>query len=225
MSLKWVGSFVPARSKLFWGGNYFFATIPERLSLVSSLDLNRLNKTAISPSDIWPPIEPGLSRAPVPLPADCFLKQASLVSYDEKTEASTKVAGHLLKEAKVCGVLKRHPHPNIATYLGCVVEDGSVKGLCFVRLEITKPFDTDRCRQGIEEGVRHLQLYYFMLDEADNNPVIIDFDSCVQEGQGLGLSTGAIGWSNGATIATRENDYFGLSKLRDVLDNHNRNSR
>lgn len=51
-----------------------------------------------------------------------------------------------------------------------------------------------------------------------DSPVIIDFDSCKREGEKLGLKLGTFGWAmEGVDYATPQNDYFGLSKIREAL--------
>lgn len=48
--------------------------------------------------------------------------------------------------------------------------------------------------------------------------MIIDFDSCMKEGEKLGLKRGTVGWEmEGAVYAMPENDHFGLSKIREFL--------
>ena len=51
-----------------------------------------------------------------------------------------------------------------------------------------------------------------------DSPVTIDFDSCKREGEKLGLKLGTFGWAmEGVDYATPQNDYFGLSKIREAL--------
>lgn len=67
------------------------------------------------------------------------------------------------------------------------------------------PFDKDLCLQGIESGIRHMHSLglvhndinpsNIMIDSADR-PVIIDFDSCKQEGEKLGVKSRHMGLVN-----------------------------
>lgn len=41
------------------------------------------------------------------------------------------------KEIEICEVLRKHPHPNIATYYGCHANNGRASGLYFKRYEAT----------------------------------------------------------------------------------------
>lgn len=65
--------------------------------------------------------------APNPIPVDTYVKRPSLISYDEKD--STSISELMLEEARICEILREHPHPNIAQYLGCLVENGRISGL------------------------------------------------------------------------------------------------
>lgn len=48
--------------------------------------------------------------------------------------------------------------------------------------------------------------------------VIFDFDLCKEMGEKLGLKRGTLGWElEGAICAMPENDYFSLSKIRELL--------
>lgn len=76
------------------------------------------------------------TRAPEPLPVNRWVKRPSLIDCGD-SEASSKPAVHLLNEAIVYEILRKHPHKNIARYLGCVVEGGRIKGLCFVKYPMT----------------------------------------------------------------------------------------
>lgn len=56
-----------------------------------------------------------------------------------------------------------------------------------------------------------------MMDRWEN-PVIIDFDSCQRQGAELNLKMGTLGWAmEGSVYANRQNDFFGLSKTREIL--------
>lgn len=45
------------------------------------------------------------------------------------------MAKAVLSEAKVCEILRRNPHPNIAEYRGCEVSrDWRITGLCWAKL-------------------------------------------------------------------------------------------
>ena len=184
----------------------------------------------IPKEDIWPPFTDRLTLAPHPLPNGTFLKKRSLVAFDPET--GPKPREILLHEAHMCEILRRHPHPNIASYLGCIRDEGLVTGLCFVRYKETlferlsdsnRPLNLRPSLEGVKNGLDHLHdlgLNHndvnpanIMLDDEDV-PVIIDFDSCQREGD-LSFGTGTWGWTDGSMtgISERKNDDFGLMQL------------
>jgi hypothetical protein len=38
-----------------------------------------------------------------------------------------------LAEARICEILKKHPHPNIVQYFGCVTQNDRITGLYLVK--------------------------------------------------------------------------------------------
>ena len=137
----------------------------------------------------------------------------------------------------MCEILRRHPHPNIASYLGCVRDEGLVTGLCFVRYkedssdrlgDSSRPLNLRSCLEGVKDGLDHLHnlgLIHndmnpanIMLDKEDV-PIIIDFDSCQREGDYRSVSAHRLGWTKGSVtgISERKNDDFGLMQLYKVF--------
>lgn len=73
-----------------------------------------------------------------PLPPDCtvvadakdyYIKSPNLMSFDPGADLTI----FILQELEVGEALRRHPHPNLAAYHGCVVSDERISGLCFER--------------------------------------------------------------------------------------------
>lgn len=143
----------------------------------------------------------------------------------------------LLDEIRVCQLLQKSPHPNIAKYYGCAVnKNNRITGLYFRKYEQSladrvkdgPPFDHEICLRDVEDGLTHLHGLGFvhndvnpaniMFDE-DGRAVIIDFDSCRREGEKLGKGkAGTMGYADEtAEVARRENDWFSLGKVRDFL--------
>ncbi|KAI1840179.1 hypothetical protein JX266_013609 [Neoarthrinium moseri] len=212
---------------------YFYATTRDRLTSDCILDPRKLALVPIPVENIWPPAA-GFTQAPEPVPNDCYVKEPSLLRYGD-SETSYALSADILTEIRACEILKDWPHPNIASYLGCVIKNGKVRGLCFVkyamtltqRLRMPKPVDLHRCLTGIREGVRHLHQHglihndlnpaNIMVDE-DDSPIIIDFDSCKPEGWELGHKAGTEGWTLGdSRIAAQENDLYALGKMEEFL--------
>jgi hypothetical protein len=60
-------------------------------------------------------------------------------------------------------------------------------------------------------------------DYANESFVIGDFDSCTPEGQKLGLKAGTKGWTKEEfCVATREMDWYGLSRIEEELFGENK---
>ncbi len=216
------------------GNQYYYAITDRRYSSTSEVDPSELDIVPIPASQIWPPFPIDFTRAPEPLPQNCYVKRPSLLHYNE-TRASTELSDLLLNEAQTCEILRKSPHPNIARYLGCIVNDDKITGLCFVKYGMTlservhkdaRPFDGDLCLKRIEEGVQHLHNLSLIHNDInptnivmdEDIPIIIDFDSCRREGDKLGFKAGTRGWTDeGFKFARRENDQYGLLKLQDLL--------
>lgn len=213
---------------------FFYAKTTDRTGASSPVDISQLQLTPIPHDNVWPLYSSELSLSPNPPPPNSYVKEPSLIDYGD-TAASLQLSSHILHEAKICELLKGHTHPNVATYLGCIVRDGRIRGLCFTRYSMTlaqrmrmgTPFDKELCLQGIERGILHMHSLglvhndinpsNIMIDDADR-PVIIDFDSSQHEGDKLGIKAGTWDWSiEDAEYAQRENDFFGLSKLKSYL--------
>ena len=217
------------------GNQYYYAITSHRYSDdTSKIDPHGLDLVPIPASQIWPSFSAQFGRAPEPLPQDCYVKRPSLLHYGD-TKASTELSSLLLNEAEVCEILRASPHPNIAQYLGCIVENDKIMGLCFVKYgmnlkervtEDSRPFDTDLILCGIQEGIRHLHslgLIHCDINPANivmngDTPVIVDFDSCRRNGEKLGIKGGTLNWTReDFEFARPENDEYGLSKIRDFL--------
>jgi len=212
---------------------YFYARTDERLSRVSTVDLECIELHDIPASHIWPDFDPTFTQAPDPLPPNCFVKQPSLLQ-DGDTPASMDTAGQLLTEIEACEILRHHPHPNtIAQYLGCIVKDSRIRGLCFVKYSTTltqalqdkTPLDRDfflSIQRGVEHlhdlGLIHNDLKPCNIMMDGNKPVIIDFDTCKREGESLGSKAGTVGWTKPSSLARRENDIYSMSLLQAALD-------
>ncbi|KAI1776223.1 kinase-like domain-containing protein [Hypoxylon cercidicola] len=205
---------------------------PANFSMVKAHNLSKTNLLEIPTDKIWPTWDARFTRAPQQLPPNTYVKTPSLLAYNPAT--SSKLGNQLLIEADVCQILMAYPHPNIVKYLGCIVENGMIKGLCFTKLPMTlarrlrmgKPLDTDHCIKGIESGVHHLHKLGFINNDLNpsnimmdgDNPIIIDFDSSKREGEELGWKEGTIGWAKeGIRYANRDNDFYGISQVRRFL--------
>lgn len=72
----------------------------------------------IHSSLIWPLAPPRIRRVDPRVPRhSMYIKQPRKVYYDP-LNLSYKISRSFLAEADICQSLSRHPHPNLATYLG-----------------------------------------------------------------------------------------------------------
>ncbi|KAI0478145.1 kinase-like domain-containing protein [Xylaria cf. heliscus] len=210
---------------------YFYADCLEKLS-VDEIDISKLNIIRIPGEHIWPLANPRLTQAPEPLPATCYWKRPTLLDYEGIDSQHHYIPTAILHEAEACEILSKHPHPNIARYLGCIVKDGKIKGLGFDKYPVTlskiledkTPFNKGSCIRGIEAGVQHMHslgLVHNDLKPANimmdgDNPIIIDFDSCKPEGEKL-LKGGTYEWSTEESYSKQSNDHYSLSKIREAI--------
>ncbi|KAF1841497.1 uncharacterized protein K460DRAFT_168453 [Cucurbitaria berberidis CBS 394.84] len=216
---------------------YFYAKTSLRIPQSSRIDVDQLETIPIPANHIWPLADPTFTRAPEPLPSTCYLKRPSFLYYDE-TANEQDYGRQILTEVEACEVLKLHPHPNVAQYMGCIVEAGRIRGLCFPKycttlsqmLKERSYFDRSRFLREIEAGVRHMHdlgLVHNDLNPSNimmdgDNAVIIDFDSCKKEGDKLGTKIGTHGWTlDDVEYARRENDFYSLSLIAAALKRDN----
>ncbi|KAJ5771251.1 kinase-like protein [Penicillium nucicola] len=61
-----------------------------------------------------------------------YVKTPNLLAY-----ANSDLESQIAREVDVCEILRKHPHPNNATYYGCNETHGRVSGLCFKRYTAT----------------------------------------------------------------------------------------
>ena len=216
------------------GNSVFMATTGKMESGLKGLDIEDLERIRIPPEHFRPQFKESLTRALVPLPGEIYVKRPRLLSWDSEDRGS--IAALVLQEAEVCEILKKHPHPNIAQYYGCLVENGRITGLCSTNyksdLEKTLANKKDITEKeklaystAIGDGIRHLhQLGLAHNDINPSNimmdgekPVVIDFDSAMPIGEKLGDKVGTFGWElEGAEFSERENDLYGLKKIQEV---------
>ena len=215
------------------GDDYFYARHNRRLMPIAQVNPSILETHPIPTMCLWPRYSNDLTPAPDPLPVECYIKHPQMIQYDE--DHASRIPDLFLAEARICEILRNHPHPNIAQYLGCLVRDNRVMGLCLVKYDMTlgdrlkdrnRPFPQDILK-GIKSGIQHLHGLgiihndinpaNIMFKADDDTPVIIDFDSCGREGDKL-VKAGTTGWSDDSfDFATTKNDYYGLKKIEEAL--------
>lgn len=214
------------------GHNFYSARSSER---TTKIDASKLETTPIRVENYRPLFSDELTIAPALILVNCWEKFPNLPFYNP-TEP-TRLRERMLREARVGESLMQHPHPNVATYHGCVVRRGRIARLCFTWYyqnlvdrvyHDTRPFDIERCLQDISKGIQHLHsLGIVHNDITPNNimltsedaAVVIDFDSCLKEGE-KGFMESTRMWTDASyshEYAKFENDLCGLRKIREWL--------
>lgn len=155
---------------------------------------------------------------------DYFLKKPN-IGFHEKDTLIAKIA---LDEARTNEALLMHPHPNLGTYLGCVVHEGRIVGLAFPkhvetlsdRVETARKAESGNftVEQGqawlgsIQSAARHLHSVGYshndisacniMFDRSDV-PLLIDLDSCTPLDEPL-TKGGVVGGWRGPSFSKEE---------------------
>jgi serine/threonine protein kinase len=214
----------------------------------SSSDINAediMNVKQIPTSAYNPKFSTEFTLVPETLLNSCYTKKPHLLSYDRVSEGPqpNSIAEDVLKEARVYELLTRHPHPNIATYLGCQVSDGRITGLCLEKYPRTLMKDVNpgahskrvlrnkrevsenysRVLMDIEGGLHHLHSLGLVHNDlnpsnimvADDRAVIIDFGSCRKIGESLENVGRTYEWyDEKIQQSLPENDLAALEEIR-----------
>jgi hypothetical protein len=225
------------------GDNYFQA---KRSARANSLDLESLSATTPIPMELfmgrW---DTSFTELPPLASTDSFLKRPSIF-LPENYDATRSDNGHgqgerlsrtpgddMVEEAKIYEILKKHLHPNICIYYGCVRRGDYLTAICLKKYARSlqhavwnedHTLDSAKILDGISEGLRFLHETLGLVHN-DINPsnimlndtgdaVIIDFDSCLPIGQEIGKG-GTFGWTSEPppSIAVPENDLYGLTLI------------
>lgn len=133
---QFAGTFLVYRAEC----NLYHAVLKPRYPSPATINPEDLRDIVHIP--VWaysPRYSSELSRAPDPLPEDCFVKKLRLISYDRvcKGPQPNSIAESVLAEERVWELLMRHPHPSIVTCLACHVSSDRITGLCFVKYSHT----------------------------------------------------------------------------------------
>lgn len=251
---QFIGTFVVYRT----GNDVYRAASKSRHTSPSEIRREHLTDSTLIPMSAFsPPFSSDFhTQAPCPLPESTFTKRPALISYSgpssSNSSTATKsspqqpssIADLFLKEVQVCEVLKRHPHPNVAPYLGCEVSQERITGICFPRyrqtlMQVVNPDglskrdakllpgdntrDWSHILAGIESGIRHLHSLGIVHNDINpsnimmdgDTPVIIDFGSCRRVGQTLTEVGRTYEWHNEKVrVSLRKNDMDALEEIR-----------
>ncbi|KAF9067942.1 kinase-like domain-containing protein [Rhodocollybia butyracea] len=180
-----------------------------------------------------------------------FLKKTIPYQYDpnqpEETWATSAYmpAALMLHEAQICEeiMLKNASHPNIIRYYGYLPSsDGKeILGLCLERYSMdllaaidqkVGGIDSSVVIDGIRKGIEHLHALGYVHNDINPanillnsrmEPVIADFDSCQKVGVSLKSSgkAGTFQWDHESDVSMPQNDFFGLEKIKQWLEENN----
>ena len=219
------------------GDVFYYAFTYVRRQLIRKIKIDELDVHPIPIDTICPPYSLDLTLAPDPLPQNCYVKGPRYIEYKPDAPVGRRPCDRLMKEIRICEILKEHPHPNIAQYMGCTVHNNRINGLVFTKYHTTladrfedkhRPLRPAFYLEGIESGLKHLHGLGLIHNDInpsnimlrnDDTPVIIDFDSCQHEGDKC-TSAGTKGWSlEDMRFSVAQNDYYGLRKIQEALEN------
>lgn len=176
------------------------------------------------------PMEKGISVVSEADRQNLFIKRPKIACADNEYEIKL-VPRILMEEVEILEFLKRHPHPNIVDYYGCIVNRDHITGLALEKYgvilqyryeDVPHDLDISACMNGIRAGVRHLhslRLAHNDLNptniglDGDDNPSIFDFGSCKKFGEQL-LSGGTYGWvDEDYSTSAQHHDESALDKI------------
>jgi serine/threonine protein kinase len=122
-----------------YGGSIYRAYSRKRYTEPQDIQFSDLYGTnKIRSALVFPEFQDSFTKAEDPGPhrSSWFLKKPSLSPYTPRYP--TLIKETWIEEVKICEILKKHPHPNIAQYHGCaVMEDGTIRGIYFTRYDET----------------------------------------------------------------------------------------
>ncbi|EGR49374.1 uncharacterized protein TRIREDRAFT_106487 [Trichoderma reesei QM6a] len=111
------------------GGEYYIGKWRDRKHLPD--DFSQLEDVRIIPTkDRGPAMNPQWTTAQSE--GDFYVKKPSLQDH-----VDPELENRVEHEIKMCELIKRDPHPNLASYYGCVVKEGKVMGICFKKYQRT----------------------------------------------------------------------------------------
>ncbi|KAI0112502.1 kinase-like domain-containing protein [Nemania sp. FL0031] len=172
-------SFLYTRVIFSRDGKLFSGHSPSE-SVGTSLHVNDLEDVKHIPEDAYSPATP---------PHSTIAPKWKLV----------QTAPFSIQELAVCELIKRHPHPNIATYYGCQSTKGRVTGLCFERYQcnLAEKINPDhlnktmfisttdrgatcelanRCLPGVKAGIQHLHSLGLVHNDLNPSNIMIAAD-------------------------------------------------
>ncbi|TLS20426.1 uncharacterized protein PpBr36_11372 [Pyricularia pennisetigena] len=187
-------------------------TVPAEISRSFLHNITLIRKASYRPA-------PPATATILPTPGDFYVKRPDLMA-----AGSVDLASLVLRELNVCETLKKHPHPNVATYHGCLVSEGLSEFMKMEDFAAARKLAAENCLAGIEAGIRHLHALNIVHNDLnpaniamteDGVPVNIDFDSSSAPGAALDGIKRTHGWYDRKDkVARTDNDLKALLELR-----------
>lgn len=97
--------------------NVYYAITKSQCRFAAEVKVKELlNVVLILTTTFCPLFLLNYTRAPDPLPLNCYIKRPHLLSYNRihDTFNASRISERVFKEAEVCKILKLHPHLSIA---------------------------------------------------------------------------------------------------------------
>ncbi|KAJ6536017.1 kinase-like domain-containing protein [Mycena vulgaris] len=225
------------------GDFYYHQHDQQEVDITPHAKQELLQKAILIPRDYYlgrlpPPGAPATRAAAAALsdPKVYFKKIEPYMYQPSRVETHTP-AHDLEHEMQVCEELSKNSHPNVCRYLGYLpTPDGNhLMGLCFERhgmhllraVETQFDFNATTVIEGVRSGLEHLHSLGYVHNDInprnivlgkDSIPIIIDFDSCHKIGESLkGKKAGTIDWDHNSDVSQPQNDFYGLEKVRELL--------
>ncbi|KAK4702515.1 hypothetical protein P7C70_g3707, partial [Phenoliferia sp. Uapishka_3] len=175
--------------------------------------------------------------ASLPLADDSFFKQSGVRQYNTSDPDSLASSTYHLKlEVATLELLKKHPHPSICEYRGCMVEEGFTTGIVLKDYPECLSYsagkvDHQMVLRDIGNAIQHLHSLgiihndinpgNIMLPADDSRAVLIDFDSAIPEGYRFNSKDRrytARFSLDVLEVSERRNDLYGLERIRMWLE-------
>ncbi|KAI5364129.1 putative protein kinase [Septoria linicola] len=216
----------------FVDGNAYAGRAERRIEEMDDVDVIQYLEP-VPEENIFPVMSKDFTPAPAFHMSDHYLK-APQFTYEDSRPGKTFVADCMYTEAFVLEHLKKHPHPSIVEYYGCVLKGNRITHLCLKRCYCNlaeyaevglSEEEQARLLEQVQDGLKHL--HSLGLAHNDINPgnicvdstgnaMIVDFDSCAPLGKtlrkGVGYAT-----NKGRPVSDKKNDYQGFKEIVEFL--------
>ena len=203
------------------GGEIYMADVDNMKVDPHTVVGNRINK-----DDLYPKVS-DFKDIKIFDRGDVFVKRPNLMYGSGQS---------MRKEIKILEILDKNPNPHIVKYLGVLVQDDRIVGICLKRYKKTLRdaitnrvlFDKQKVMEDISRAARHLHSMGYihddinpnniMLDE-DNRAVLIDFDLSKKIGDVREGKSGTYGWERKGDSADIENDIYSIGLVKSYIHN------